>query len=70
MAHGPRRLEPALVNMPASRESCTLAPPDMCSRHASSPHGSPAERSLWTAEALLRDDCVHRRSPLTFAPER
>jgi hypothetical protein len=64
-AHGPRRLEPAPVNMPACRESCPLAPPDMCSGHASSPHGSPAERSHWTAEALRCDWCVHRRSPLT-----
>jgi hypothetical protein len=65
MAHGPRRIEPAPVNMSSCRESCPLAPPYMCSGHASSPHGSPAERSLWTTEALLHDDCVHRRSPLT-----
>lgn len=37
---------------------------DMRSGYASSPNGSPAERSLWTTEALLHDDCVHRRSPL------
>jgi hypothetical protein len=28
---------------------------NMCSEHASSPNGSPAERSLWTTEALLHD---------------